>query len=220
MKKSKLVHTNGFKLTRGKGLYAVLALAIAGLVLLPFLLGGCGSSAGGADNQPQETAAARSVPKKWPDVQVTPQAVKTATAQTLGYTVAGGTIPLVRTAAVEEPTPGHYNLTVKYNQPGACHSTASNWKLTDFEQGAYQMLGVLFKHPGVDRVEIETYATELSDLSDQNQFEKVFRVVVSRDAARGVAWDAIKGHTVLPKIASEFWVTPKARDDTLVQGSS
>lgn len=193
----------------------VLLIAIAGLLLPAILASGCGSSTSGAQGHPPVTQTpTQDPPKKWPDVSVTPQAVKTATAQKLGFSVAGGTIATVRTTSVEEPSPGRYNLTVKYNQPGACHTSSANWKVSDLEQSAYQLLSTLFKQPGVDRVEIEAFATELPDENNPENFEKVFRLVISRDATQGVAWDAIKGHTVLRQIASEFWATPKARDDT------
>ncbi len=206
---------------RKRDLLFLTSVLLLMIVVLALAAAGCGSSTAQLSQAPKQDSrtATATAAKKWPDVPVTVQSVKTATAETLGYSISG-TVPLVRTANVQESSPDHhYILTVEYNQPGACHGSSADWRVSVFELYGFRLLEVLFKQPAVDRVKIVTYALDTSVPSDQQHFEKIFQVVVSRDRTQGVVnWSSNDksgaGSQVLPKIASEFWASPKARNDT------
>lgn len=192
-----------------------LLAAVLAIAFCPAIASGCGSSAESKPDAAAETV--KTAPARWPDVNVTQQSVKTATAQTLGYTVTA-TIPLVRTTEVQESSPGHYNLTVKYNQPGMCHAASAVWRVSMLEQSTFELLGVLFQNPSVDKVEVEGYATPDATIDDPAQFERISRIVVERSKTTEVSsWEAMGAYKVLRKISTEFWTTPKAEDDTAKQ---
>lgn len=180
------------------------------VILLALLVAGCGTSSASGGGTVNTVPQTLTIAPKWPDVPVTPESVKGAAKQILGATVAPK-IQTVRSTNVVETSPGHFNLVVQYNQPGMCHSSGTaTWRVQLLQQYAFNLFLVLYKHPQVDRVELEAYATPDPSVDDPQKFEKVSRMVTERGRVANVSWGADRAYATIPNFASEYWVTPKA----------
>lgn len=188
------------------------AITVSGLLaLIVFASTGCGgSSTSEAEPGTTTTTPAKPAIPVWPDVPVSLDTLKAAVTPMLGIQIAPKIIAL-RDVNAEQTSPGRFSLTVRYNQPGMCHSAGPvKWQASILQQYGFTLLSILYKHPQVDRVTIEAYATADSTIDDPQQFEKVSRFVVDRARLGGISWDAERAYVKLPSIATEYWITPKA----------